>query len=63
MLFQQTIDRPVARGNDDRHWLDDALDEDDADDEPDDIDEQDQELTEAALIAQLGLKGLPDDSY
>ena len=41
-------------------WLDDPTlaDEDEVDRE-----EQDLDLTESGIIAQLGLRGLPDDSY
>lgn len=58
MLIQTTIhDQP--REN---IWLDEAMldDEDEQDEAPE---EQDPDLTEAGLVSQLGLKGLPDERY
>jgi len=55
MLIHHTTNDPPRRPARDDIWLDDEQDED--------LEEVDLETTAAGLIAQLGLKGLPDDSY
>lgn len=60
LIHHTTLDRPTRPGQE-SIWLDDALLDDEQDEDA--VEEQDPDLTESALIAQLGLKGLPDDAY